>query len=140
MNTVKGFISNKKPGWYVEVITLILGLITVIVYTARGGNYLSAVSSSAVTLLALGIVTSFLVLIMDFRFLAIIPMILYASAVAVLLNTEMMFISNVAFGVDNNVFDSAWYTFIITGILAMITSAVAFGMGLSKKDVLVAKD
>ncbi len=139
MSLFKGFISNKKVGWYLDVVALILGIVTVIVYTARGGNYLSAVSNTAVTLLVFAIVTNFLVLIMDFKFFAIVPMILYACTIAVLLNTEMMFISNVAFGVDNNVFDTAWFVFLITGILAMIISAVAFAAGLSKKNVLFAK-
>lgn len=46
----------------------------------------------------------------------------------------MLFITNVLFGVDGNYFDGAFYTFVITSILAMIVSAVAFAMGLSKND------
>ena len=51
----------------------------------------------------------------------------------------MLFITNVMFGVDGNVFDGAFYTFIITGILALIAAAVAFGMGLSKSNKLFAE-
>lgn len=138
MNSIKRFLANKRPGWYVSVVSLILGLITVIVYTARGGNYLSPVSGAAVALLVLGIVTNAAVLVIDFKVLALLPMVFYTCAVAVLLNTEMLFITNVLFGVDGNVFDSAFYTFIITSLLSMVVSAVAFSMGLSKSNKLFA--
>ena len=75
---------------------------------------------------------------MDFKVAAFIPMILYACTVAVFLNTEMLFITNVIFGVDGNYFDGAFFTFLVTGVLAMVTSAVAFAMGLSKSNKLKA--
>lgn len=131
---VKNFLANKKPGWYVSLAALIFGLITVIVYTARGGNYLSPVSSAAVILLVFAIITNAAVLVVDFRLAAFVPMILYACAVAVFLNTEMLFITNVIFGVDGNYFDAAFFTFLVTAGLAMLASAVAFAMGLSKTD------
>lgn len=139
MNLVKRFFANKRIGWYVSLVSLILGLITVIVYTARGGNYLSPVSDAAVILLVFAIITNAIVLVVDFKLLAFIPMVLYACVVAVLLNTEMLFITNVIFGVDGNYFDGAFYTFVITAILAMVISAVAFSMGLSKSNRLLAK-
>ena len=138
MKMLKDFLANKKPGWYVSVASLLLGLITVIVYTARGGNYLSPVSSAAVVLLVLAVLTNAAVLVMDFKVAAFIPMILYACTVAVFLNTEMLFITNVIFGVDGNYFDGAFFTFLVTGVLAMVTSAVAFAMGLSKSNKLKA--
>ena len=139
MNLVKRFFANKRIGWYVSLVSLILGLITVIVYTARGGNYLSPVSDAAVMLLVFAIITNAIVLVVDFKLLAFIPMVLYACVVAVLLNTEMLFITNVIFGVDGNYFDGAFYTFVITSILAMVVSAVAFAMGLSKSNKLLAQ-
>lgn len=138
MKMFKDFLANKRPGWYVSVASLLLGLITVIVYTARGGNYLSPVSSAAVVLLVFAVLTNAAVLVMDFKVAAFIPMILYACTVAVFLNTEMLFITNVIFGVDGNYFDGAFFTFLVTGVLAMVTSAVAFAMGLSKSNKLKA--
>lgn len=138
MKMLKDFLANKRPGWYVSVASLLLGLITVIVYTARGGNYLSPVSSAAVVLLVFAVLTNAAVLVMDFKVAAFIPMILYACTVAVFLNTEMLFITNVIFGVDGNHFDGAFFTFLVTGVLAMVTSAVAFAMGLSKSNKLKA--
>lgn len=138
MKMLKDFLANKRPGWYVSVASLLLGLITVIVYTARGGNYLSPVSSAAVVLLVLAVLTNAAVLVMDFKVAAFIPMILYACTVALFLNTEMLFITNVIFGVDGNYFDGAFFTFLVTGVLAMVTSAVAFAMGLSKSNKLKA--
>lgn len=133
MEWLKKFISGKKPGWYVSAAALLFGLITLIVYTARGGNYLSPVSPAAVTLLVFGVITNAAVLVTDFKVGAIVPMILYDCVLAVLLNTEMLFITNVAFGVDGNYLDGAFYTFLITEILAVLTSSVAFAMGLSRK-------
>ena len=138
MKMFKDFLANKRPGWYVSVASLLLGLITVIVYTARGGNYLSPVSSAAVVLLVFAVITNAAVLVIDFKLGAFIPMILYACTEAVFLNSEMLFITNVIFGVDGNYFDGAFFTFLVTGVLAMVTSAVAFGMGLSKSNKLKA--
>lgn len=140
MNYVLRFLKNKRPGWYVSLASLILGLIALITYTVRGGNYLSPVSSVAVSLLVLAVITNLLVLVVDFKLGAFIPMILYACVVAVLLNSEMLFITNVLFGVDGNYFETSFYTFVITAILSMITSAVAFALGLSKSNKLLADE
>lgn len=139
MKYVKSFLANKRAGWYVSLASLVLALITAIVYTARGGNYLSPVSGAAVALLIVGIIANAAALVLDFKVLGILPVIFYACTIAVLLNTEMLFITNVMFGVDGNIFDGAFYTFIITGILALIAAAVAFGMGLSKSNKLFAE-
>lgn len=139
MEFIKKFLNNKKPGWYVSAAALLLAIVTVIVYTARGGNYLSPVSGAAVTLLVVGIIVNAVVLVADFKVLAFLPVVFYACTIAVLLNTEMLFITNVAFGVDGNSFDGAFFTFLVTGVLAMILSAVAFGMGLSKSNKIVAE-
>ena len=139
MKYVKSFLANKRAGWYVSLASLVLALITAIVYTARGGNYLSPVSGAAVALLVVGIIANAAALVLDFKVLGILPVIFYACTIAVLLNTEMLFITNVMFGVDGNIFDGAFYTFIITGILALIAAAVAFGMGLSKSNKLFAE-
>ena len=139
MKYVKSFLANKRAGWYVSLASLVLALITVIVYTARGGNYLSPVSGAAVALLVVGIIANAAALVLDFKVLGILPVIFYSCTIGVLHNTEMLFITNVMFGVDGNVFDGAFYTFIITGILALIAAAVAFGMGLSKSNKLFAE-
>ena len=82
--------------------------------------------------MAIAVVTNILVLIKDFKICAFVPMMLYAASFAVLLNTEMLFITNVGFGVDGNFFDAGFYTFVITDVLAVVSSSVAFSMGLSK--------
>ena len=116
------FMQTKKSGWYVEACALILAIITTICYVARNGNYLSPVSGLAVAMLVIGIVINALVLYKDL------------ISLAVLLNTEMLYISNVFFGVDGNVFDVAFFIFVICDILAVITSIVGFSIGLSKED------
>ena len=128
------FIQTKKSGWYVEVCSLILAIITTICYVARNGNYLSPVSGLAVTMLVIGIVINALVLYKDFKVGGLLPVIFYSISLATLLNTEMLYISNAFFGVDGNVFDIAFFIFVICDILAVITSIVGFSIGLSKED------
>ncbi len=140
MTKFKLFLANKKPGWYVSLASCLCALITLIVYTARGGNYLSPVSPVAVVLLVLGIVSNLVALVDDFKVLGIVPAVLYASTIAVLLNTEMLYITNVIFGVDGNHFDGGFFTFVILGFLATILAGVAFGMGLSKSNKLLAEN
>ncbi len=127
------FLETKKSGWYVELVSFILALITLITYVARGGNYLSPVSTFAVVVLSIGLVINAVALFKDFKVLGLLPVALYAGSAAILLNTEMLFISNVIFGVDGNSFDVAFFMFIICDILAIITSAVAFSIGLTKE-------
>lgn len=134
MEWLKKFLSTKSIGWYVSAVSCLFALIAVIVYGARGGNYLSPVSGAAVALMVVGVVINAAVLVKDFKLGGFIPVVLYACAIAVLLNTEMLFITNVAFGVDGNYFDGAFFTFLIFIAVATIGSAVAFGMGLSKKE------
>lgn len=139
MENVKKFLANKKAGWYVSAAALILGLISVIVYAARGGNRYADVESSVVTLLVIAIITNAIVLVKDFKLGAFVPFILYTISFAVLLNTEMLFFSNVLMAIDGNSLDPAWLCFMITDILAMLCSGVAFAMGLSKSNKLLAE-
>ncbi len=136
---IKRFLANKKPGFYISIVGLICGLVALICYTLRGGNYLAPVSTTAVLCLVFGIISNLLVLVFDFQFLAIIPTILYSAAGAVMMNTEMLFITNVLFGVDGNYFDGAFYTFLIMTVLAILANAVAFSIGLSKSNKLLAE-
>lgn len=136
---IKRFLQNKKPGFYVSLAGLVCALVALICYTARGGNYLSPVSLTVVLCLVFGILTNVGVLFVDFKFLAIIPTILYSVAGAVLLNTEMLFITNVLFGVDGNYFDGAFYAFMIMTVIAILASAVGFSIGLSKSNKLLAE-
>ncbi len=137
---IKKFLSNKKPGFYVSFVAFVLALLTLILYTARGGNYLSPVSSTAVILLVLGIVANLFVLVLDFQILGIIPVILYSCVFAVLLNTERLFITNVFFGVDGNSFSFAYYLIWIFLVLSILSSAVSFSLGRSKTNRLLPKE
>ncbi len=131
---MKKFLNTKATGWYFSAVTFVLALITLIAYTVRGGNYLSPVSSTAVTLLIIGLITNAIVLWNDFKVGAFVPLFLYAATFAVLLNSEMQYISNVAFGVDGNFFDALFFTFVICNVLSVVTGAVAAVMKMSKND------
>lgn len=134
MDQIKNFLKTKATGWYVSLGACIVALITLIAYTVRGGNYLSPVSSSAVACLVIGVVINVLILIKDFKVGAFIPLMLYSATLAILLNTEMQFISNVMFGVDGNNFDIAFWIFVIGIFVAVITAAVAAIMKMTKDE------
>ena len=59
---LKKFLSGKKTGFYLSALGFLFALLTLIVYTARGGNYLSPVSAAAVVLLVIGLITNILCL------------------------------------------------------------------------------
>lgn len=139
MESIKKFLANKRIGWYLSAAALILGLISVIVYAARGGNRYADVSGAAVGIIVVAIITNAIVLVRDFKLAAFMPFIFYTIGFAILLNTEMLFFSNVLVAIDGNRLDPAWICFMITEILAMLFSGVGFAMGLSKKDKLLAE-
>lgn len=133
MEAVKNFMEKKSVGWYVSLAALVFGLITVIVYGARGGNSYSPVSPAAVVLLVLGIIINAAVLVKDFKIGAFVPYIFYTVALGVLFNSEMLFVSNVLGGIDNNVFDGAFIAFLVFLALTLVTSFAAAIMRMTKK-------
>lgn len=137
---LKKFLASKGKGFYLSLASLLCGLLTLIFYIVRGGNYLSPVSPVAVVRIVLGLVTTLLCLFKDFGILGILPVVFYAVSIAVLLNTERLFISNVAFGVDGNSFDALFFLFWIFDFVAVILAAVAFSLGYSKKKPVPVKE
>jgi hypothetical protein len=119
------FLEKKAGCWYVSVIALACAAISLVVYVLRGGNYLSPVNSMAVTLMIVGVVVNALILLKDFRIGAFIPFVMYMCVFGILLNSEMLFISNVAFGVDGNFLDTGFFVFVGTNILSIFFSAIA---------------
>lgn len=129
MIKVLSYLKTRTPGWYVSLSTLLVGLIGLITYLARGGNTYSPVSMSATLVFSIGLVVNVLILIKDFKIGAYIPFILYSVTLAILLNSEMLFISNVLTGIDNNSFDPA---FIIFFILFILTTGLSFASTIMK--------
>lgn len=132
MDAIKNFLASKKPGWYVSAAAFVFALVTLIIYGARGGNRYSPVSGVVIAMLVIGVVLNAGVLFKDFGVGAFIPFIFYTIALGILINTEMLFITNVLFAVDNNKFDPAWIGFIVFELLAVVTSLVACIMKMSK--------
>ncbi len=133
MAFIKKFLSTKAAGFYVSLASLVLGLLALIVYVARGGNSYSPVSIPAVVVLVLAIVTNVLVLIKDFGFLAYVPYILYIVTLGIWLNSEMLYLSNVFTGIDNNSLDPAWIVMVLFLVLAIATGFAATVMKIAKK-------
>lgn len=134
MNKIISYLKTRTPGWHVAFASLLVGLIGLIVYVARGGNTYSPVSVGAVTTFSIGLIINLLILIKDFKIGAYIPFILYSITLAILLNSEMLFISNVLTGIDNNSFDSAFIIFLILFILTDGLSFASTIMTIHRKE------
>ncbi len=131
---VKKFLATKGTGWYFSAVACVLAIITLLVYTIRGGNSYSPVSGAAVATLAIGIVLNLGVLYKDFKVGAFLPFILYVVTLGILLNSEMLFVSNVFTGIDNNVLDVAFIVFILTLVLTIVAAFGAYVAKMTKED------
>lgn len=130
---MKGFLQSKAAGWYFSLAAMVLAIVTVIVYTARGGNVYSPVDNTAVAMLIVGIVCNAVVLVKDFRIGAFVPFVFYTVTVGILLNTEMLFLSNVMTAIDNNALDGAWIFFVVTLVVSELCAGIAAAMRMTKK-------
>lgn len=130
---MKGFLQSKAAGWYFSLAAMVLAIVTVIVYTVRGGNVYSPVDNTAVAMLIVGIVCNAVVLVKDFRIGAFVPFVFYTVTVGILLNTEMLFLSNVMTAIDNNALDGAWIFFVVTLVVSELCAGIAAAMRMTKK-------
>lgn len=133
MTAIKEFLAKKGFGFYWSVASLLFGLIGFIVYTARGGNGYSPLSQTAIILYVFALITNGAILYKDFKVGAFVPYILYIVTFGVLLNSEMVFITNVIGGIDKNVFDTAWIAFFVCLFLGMVASFAACVCSFQKK-------
>jgi hypothetical protein len=127
------FLSKKTTSWYISCASMVLALVGLIVYVVRGGNSYSPVSSIAMTAWAAGIVLNAVVLVQDFKIGQFIPYLLYVVTLGILLNTEMLFASNVLVSIDGGFFDVAWIAFVVCLVLAIVTGFVASIKPLTKE-------
>ncbi|HIU70667.1 MAG TPA: hypothetical protein IAC60_03665 [Candidatus Enterosoma merdigallinarum] len=132
MAFIKKFLSTKASGFYFALASLLFGLLALIVYTARGGNSYSPVSTAAVVILVFAVLTNVVVLIKDFGLLAYVPYILYVVTLGVWLNSEMLYLSNVMTAIDNNALDPAWICMVVFLVLAIAAGFAATIMKISK--------
>lgn len=130
---MKGFLQSKAAGWYFSLAAMALAIVTAIVYTVRGGNVYSPVDNTAVAMLIVGIVCNAVVLVKDFRIGAFVPFVFYTVTVGILLNTEMLFLSNVMTAIDNNALDGAWIFFVVTLVVSELCAGIAAAMRMTKK-------
>lgn len=130
---MKGFLQSKAAGWYFSLAAMVLAIVTAIVYTVRGGNVYSPVDNTAVAMLIVGIVCNAVVLVKDFRIGAFVPFVFYTVTVGILLNTEMLFLSNVMTAIDNNALDGAWIFFVVTLVVSELCAGIAAAMRMTKK-------
>ncbi|MBR2890490.1 MAG: hypothetical protein IKC09_09470 [Oscillospiraceae bacterium] len=127
------FLNKKTTFWYISCVSMVLALVGLIVYVVRGGNSYSPVSGTAVAVWAVGIVLNAVVLVKDFKIGQFIPYLLYVVTLGVLLNTEMLFASNVLVSIDGGFFDVAWIAFVVCLVLAIVAGYVASVKPLTKE-------
>ena len=133
MQLIKDYLKSRTAGWYVSLASFVFGLVTFIIYVARGGNSFSPVSGAAVAMLVLGWATNLLVLVKDFGVGAFVPYLFYIAAFGVLFNSEMAFVSNVFTSIDGTRLDGAFIACFVFLILTMATGFAACIMKLGKK-------
>lgn len=141
MENLKKFLAGKAPGFYVSLASFLFALLFLIVYAARGGDsqQLSPVDTTAIVLVVIGLVTNVVVLIKDFGYLAYLPYLFYTITFGVLLNSEMLFLSNVLTAIDNNAIDPLFYVMIVFLVLAIATGFAATIMRIAKKKEVESK-
>lgn len=130
---MNAFLSKKTTSWYISCVSMVLALVGLIIYVARGGNSYSPVSGTAVTVWAIGIVLNAVVLVNDFKIGQFIPYLLYVVTMGILLNTEMLFASNVLVNIDGGFFDVAWIAFVACLALSVVAGFVASVKPLTKE-------
>lgn len=130
---MNAFLAKKTTFWYISCVSMVLALVGLIVYVARGGNSYSPVSSTAVTVWAIGVVLNAAVLVKDFKLGQFVPYLLYVVTLGILVNTEMLFASNVLVSIDGGFFDVAWIAFVVCLVLAIVTGFAASVKPLTKE-------
>ena len=111
---------------------MVAALVSLIVYLVRNGNEYSQVSDVVKYLMIGGIVLNAIILIEDFSFGAFLPFACYTVSAGVLLNTEMLFVSNVLTNIDGTQFDAMFFVFIGALAVAVLMGALAFVTRMTK--------
>lgn len=132
MNYIKDFLETKTKGWYVALATFLLALISLLIYVIRGGNSYSPISNTVIWLFIVGLISNLAILFKDYKVGAYVPFILYLVATGVIVNKEMLFISNVLTGLDNNFFDSAYVAFFVFLAITLVSAFVTTILKLTK--------
>lgn len=130
---VKEFLAKKTVGYYLFAASALLGLLTLIVYAARGGDVLTKLEPAAIALLIVGIVINAGLLVKDIRPLEILPFMIYLAAFAVFMASEITFIGNLINGVDGNALDAGFVFVAIFGLLSVGLGMAACIVKLEKE-------
>jgi hypothetical protein len=124
MNISK-FLEKKPYGYYFFLASALCALIAWLTYCFRGGDVLTNIDAKVIILFAVGIVLNVLLAIKDIKPLEIVPFILYFSAILVFVDSEITFISNIAWGTDGNHIDGGFIVIALFGVLSVIAGMVA---------------
>lgn len=136
MNKIKQFLSEKSIGYYLFAASALLGLITFIIYVARGGDSMTDLSAATIALMIIGVVLNIALLVKNFTPLEIIPFVFYIAGFMTYIGSEIMFITNVMYGVDGNVLDGAFFAIIVFGVLSIICGITACIMRIGNKKAI----
>lgn len=116
---VKEFMTKRTVGWYLFAASALCGLLTLIVYAARGGDVLTKLAPAAIVLLVVGVLLNAALLVKDVRPLELAPFVLYLAAFAVFMASEITFIGNVINGVDGNALDGGFVCVALFGLVSV---------------------
>ena len=130
---MRTFLQNKTAGWYIFGVSVVLAIIAVIAYVARGGDIFTRVDPIAVICSVVGIVLSLVLMWKDVKPLEIVPFVLYFVTFLIFAGSEIEFIGNVVYGTDGQAIDPAFIVTAACGFLSVICGMVACIMKLEKE-------
>ncbi len=130
---MRTFLQNKAAGWYIFGVSVVLAIIAVIAYVARGGDIFTQVDPIAVICSVVGIVLSLILMWKDVKPLEIVPFVLYFVTFLIFAGSEIEFIGNVVYGTDGQAIDPAFIVTAVCGFLSVICGMVACIMKLEKE-------
>lgn len=121
------FFKGRTPGFYIGFVSACLMFLATIVFIAMDSGDSVTFSPAVVVLLLLGSLSEISILLFDYRFLPVIPALLYAPAVGIQGYLALQSFSdvwnNVNFVGGNGVLALVfWIVFLVLAILAVVSA------------------
>ena len=116
----------KSKSTYLLLITAVLNLIALVLYFNFGTSvFIPELSSTVITLMALGVILPLVILFLPLKFPYVILYAIELLACFLYLASQASFIANVFVGIDGTTFSPAFYAIVICTLVAAMFSLMA---------------
>lgn len=139
METFVNFFRSKSLAYYALLSAAVFALLAWILYFVSKGTLFASGSDSIgnyaalLSVFGIGVLIHAASLIAPIKWLKFIPIAFYIVALILMFDFEMVFITNVIYGLDKNKFDPIWITSLILWLLAIVGCVCAMVMRDRKK-------